>query len=105
VNADEPPGAQRFSVAHELGHHFLGSEHGDGEIAEREVVADDKEMTSTSVLRYDAALPNAARSSCHVQAVRAVSWGCPRASARASRPGARQGDARAQPASAVLALS
>lgn len=36
VNADEPPVRQRFSVAHELGHHFLGSVHGGGGIAERE---------------------------------------------------------------------
>jgi hypothetical protein len=39
VNADEPAVAQRFSVAHELGHHFLGTQHGDGEIAEREADA------------------------------------------------------------------
>ena len=39
VNADEPPVAQRFSVAHELGHHFLGTQHGDGETAEREADA------------------------------------------------------------------
>ena len=39
VNADEPPVARRFSVAHELGHHFLGSAHGDGEAAEREADA------------------------------------------------------------------
>lgn len=36
VNADEPSVRQRFSVAHELGHHFLGTVHGGGEIAERE---------------------------------------------------------------------
>jgi len=39
VNANEPPVAQRFSVAHELGHHFLGTQHGDGEVAEREADA------------------------------------------------------------------
>lgn len=39
VNADEPPVAQRFSVAHELGHHFLGTQHGDGDIAEQEADA------------------------------------------------------------------
>ena len=39
VNAAEPPVAQRFSVAHELGHHFLGTEHGGGEPAEREADA------------------------------------------------------------------
>ncbi len=39
VNADEPPAAQRFSVAHELGHHFLGSQHGDGDTAEQEADA------------------------------------------------------------------
>lgn len=39
VNADEPPVAQRFSVAHELGHHFLGTQHGDGEAAEQEADA------------------------------------------------------------------
>jgi hypothetical protein len=39
VNADEPPVAQRFSVAHELGHHFLGTQHGNGETAEREADA------------------------------------------------------------------
>lgn len=39
VSADEPPVAQRFSVAHELGHHFLGTQHGDGETAEREADA------------------------------------------------------------------
>lgn len=39
VNADEPPVAQRFSVAHELGHHFLGTQHGDGKTAEREADA------------------------------------------------------------------
>ena len=35
VNPDEPAVRQRFSVAHELGHHFLGSRHGDGKLAER----------------------------------------------------------------------
>lgn len=39
VNAEEPPVAQRFSVAHELGHHYLGTAHGDGETAEREADA------------------------------------------------------------------
>jgi len=39
LNPDEPAVRQRFSVAHELGHHFLGSRHGDGEIAEREANA------------------------------------------------------------------
>lgn len=39
VNADEPLVAQRFSVAHELGHHFLGTQHGAGEAAEREADA------------------------------------------------------------------
>lgn len=39
VNADEPPVAQRFSVAHELGHHFLGTQHGDGDTAEQEAEA------------------------------------------------------------------
>ena len=39
VSADEPPVAQRFSVAHELGHHFLGTLHGAGETAEREADA------------------------------------------------------------------
>ena len=39
VNANEPPVAQRFSVAHELGHHFLGTSHGAGQAAEREADA------------------------------------------------------------------
>lgn len=39
VNAGDPKVAQRFSVAHELGHHLLGSAHGDGEAAEREADA------------------------------------------------------------------
>jgi Zn-dependent peptidase ImmA (M78 family) len=39
VNADEPAVAQRFSVAHEQGHHLLATEHGDGEIAECEADA------------------------------------------------------------------
>jgi hypothetical protein len=39
VNANEPPFAQRFSVAHELGHHFLCTQHGDGEAAESEADA------------------------------------------------------------------
>lgn len=40
VNADEPAVAHRFSVAHELGHHFLGTTHGVGNgVAEREADA------------------------------------------------------------------
>lgn len=39
VSASEPRTAQRFSVAHELGHHLLGSHHGDGEAAEKEADA------------------------------------------------------------------
>jgi hypothetical protein len=39
VNANEPVVAQRFSVAHELGHHFLGTLHGSGQTAEREADA------------------------------------------------------------------
>jgi hypothetical protein len=39
VNAQEPVVAQRFSVAHELGHHFLGTTHGDGEHIEQEADA------------------------------------------------------------------
>lgn len=39
LSAEEPAVAQRFSVAHELGHYFLGTQHGDGEIAEREADA------------------------------------------------------------------
>lgn len=39
VNAEEPAVAQSFSVGHELGHHFLGSVHGDGVAAEREANA------------------------------------------------------------------
>lgn len=39
VSADEPAVAQRFSVGHELGHHFLGSVHGDGPAAEQEANA------------------------------------------------------------------
>lgn len=39
VSASEPPVAQRFSVAHELGHHFLGTLHGSGQAAEREADA------------------------------------------------------------------
>ncbi len=39
VDADEPPVRQRFSVAHELGHHFLGTTHGDGQTAEQEADA------------------------------------------------------------------
>jgi hypothetical protein len=39
VSADEPPVAQRFTVGHELGHHFLGTCHGDCETAEQEANA------------------------------------------------------------------
>ncbi len=39
VNANEPPVAQRFSVAHELGHYFLRTIHGDGQTAEQEADA------------------------------------------------------------------
>lgn len=39
VSADDPPVRKRFSVAHELGHHFLGTRHGDGPLAEREADA------------------------------------------------------------------
>jgi hypothetical protein len=39
VNADDPVVRQRFSVAHELGHHFLGTQHGDGRLAEQEANA------------------------------------------------------------------
>lgn len=39
VNADEPAVRQRFTVAHELGHHFLGTRHGAGEAAEQEADA------------------------------------------------------------------
>lgn len=39
VNADDPPVRQRFSVAHELGHHFLGTRHGDEPLAEQEANA------------------------------------------------------------------
>jgi Zn-dependent peptidase ImmA (M78 family) len=39
VNADDPVVRQRFSVAHELGHHFLGTKHGDGRLAEQEANA------------------------------------------------------------------
>lgn len=39
VNANEPAVAQRFSVAHELGHHFLGTLHGSGQTAEHEADA------------------------------------------------------------------
>lgn len=39
VNANESTERQRFSVAHELGHHFLGTRHGDGRTAEREANA------------------------------------------------------------------
>lgn len=39
VNADDPVVRQRFSVAHELGHHFLHTRHGDGQLAEQEANA------------------------------------------------------------------
>jgi predicted Zn-ribbon and HTH transcriptional regulator len=39
VNAEDPAVRQRFSVAHELGHHFLGTRHGDGPLAEQEAHA------------------------------------------------------------------
>lgn len=39
VNAEDPAVRQRFSVAHELGHHFLGTRHGDGPLAEQEANA------------------------------------------------------------------
>ncbi len=39
VNANEPAVAHRFSVAHELGHHFLGTVHGSGPTAEDEANA------------------------------------------------------------------
>lgn len=39
VNADDAPVRRRFSVAHELGHYFLGTRHGDGPIAEQEADA------------------------------------------------------------------
>ncbi|MGO9902516.1 MAG: ImmA/IrrE family metallo-endopeptidase [Solirubrobacteraceae bacterium] len=39
VNPDEPPVRRRFSVAHELGHYFLGTRHGDGPLAEQEADA------------------------------------------------------------------
>jgi predicted Zn-ribbon and HTH transcriptional regulator len=39
VNAEDPAVRQRFSVAHELGHHFLRTEHGDGPLAEQEANA------------------------------------------------------------------
>ncbi len=39
VNAEDPAVRQRFSVAHELGHHFLGTRHGDGSLAEQEANA------------------------------------------------------------------
>jgi len=39
VNADDPPVRQRFSVAHELGHHFLGTRHGEGPLSEQEANA------------------------------------------------------------------
>lgn len=39
VRADDPAVRQRFSVAHELGHHFLHTRHGDGQQAEKEANA------------------------------------------------------------------
>ena len=39
VNAEEPGVRHRFSVAHELGHHFLGTRHGAGKVAEQEADA------------------------------------------------------------------
>jgi hypothetical protein len=39
VSVGDPAVRQRFSVAHELGHHFLGSGHGDGPLAEQEANA------------------------------------------------------------------
>ena len=39
VNADEPPVRHRFSIAHELGHHFLHTVHGVGPTAETEANA------------------------------------------------------------------
>jgi IrrE N-terminal-like domain len=54
VNAAEPPVAQRFSVAHELGHHFLGSQHGDGESAEREADAFAGELLMPGPMLRDA---------------------------------------------------
>jgi len=39
VNAEDPVVRQRFSVAHELGHHFLGTRHDDGPLAEQEANA------------------------------------------------------------------
>lgn len=39
VNAEDSAVRQRFSVAHELGHHFLGTRHGDGPLAEQEANA------------------------------------------------------------------
>lgn len=39
VNAEEPSVRHRFSVAHELGHHFLGTRHGGGKVAEQEANA------------------------------------------------------------------
>jgi hypothetical protein len=44
VNAEESGFAQRFSVAHELGHHFLNTQHGGGDIAEKEADAFAGEM-------------------------------------------------------------
>lgn len=54
VSADEPPVAQRFSVAHELGHHFLGTVHGDGEVAEREADAFAGELLVPGPMLLDA---------------------------------------------------
>lgn len=39
VNADEPSVRHRFTVAHELGHHFLHTEHGCGDVGEAEADA------------------------------------------------------------------
>lgn len=39
VSDQESDGAQSFSIAHELGHHFLDSRHGDGPQAEKEADA------------------------------------------------------------------
>lgn len=54
VSADEPPVAQRFSVAHELGHHFLGTVHGGGEVAEREADAFAGELLVPGPMLHDA---------------------------------------------------
>lgn len=39
VNSNEPRVAHRFSIAHELGHHFLGTGHGNDRAVEREADA------------------------------------------------------------------